>query len=211
MRSIHFFFVSMITLAFMACTNAESDSFEDNTSNFESMKSLYGIESAAYDQQVNEVPSVTTEEMGSVLEALHKNSTNIQNCKVEDIEGYYGTDSDKRTVTMTAEYQARTRSGALLENFALCVSLNFNVDKGTLYYAGTSYDCVTDLFTWKGYGASLTTTADGGSSFSSTSYLYFRVSDQDNCLVKVPVSFKGNYDFAANRGTYHFILSKVAQ
>lgn len=211
MKSIHLFFVSMITLAFMACTNAESDSFEDNTSNFESMKSLYGIESAAYDQQVSEVPSVTTEEMGSVLEALHRNSTNVQNCKVEDIEGYYGTDSDKRTVMMTAEYQARTRSGALLENFALCVSLNFNVDKGTLYYAGTSYDCVTDLFTWKGYGASLTTTADGGSSFSSTSYLYFRVSDQDNCLVKVPVSFKGNYDFAANRGTYHFILSKVAQ
>lgn len=212
MKPIHLFFVSMITLAFMACTNAESDSFEDNTSNFESMKSLYGIESAAYDQQqVSEVPSVTTEEMGSVLEALHRNSTNVQNCKVEDIEGYYGTDGDKRTVMMTAEYQARTRSGALLENFALCVSLNFNVDKGTLYYAGTSYDCVTDLFTWKGYGASLTTTADGGSSFSSTSYLYFRVSDQDNCLVKVPVSFKGNYDFAANRGTYHFILSKVAQ
>lgn len=211
MKSIHFFFVSMITLAFMACTNAESDTFEDNTSNFESMKSLYGIESAAYDQQIDEVPSVTTEEMGGVLEALHMNSTTVQNCKIEDTEGYYGTDSDKRIVMMTAEYQARTRSGSLLENFALCVSLNFNVDKGVLYYAGTTYKCATDLFFWKGYGASLTTTADGGSAFTSTSYLYFRVSDQGNCLVKVPVNFKGNYDFTANQGTYCFTLSKAVR
>lgn len=209
MKSINFFFVCMITLTFVACSNAESDNFEDNTSSFESMKSLYGIESAAYDQQMNDVPSVTTEEMGSVLEALRNNSASAQECKVEDIEGYYGTESDKKTVLMTAEYQARTRSGALVENFALCVSLNFNVDKGAIYYIGTTYECATDLFFWKGYGASLTTTAETGSVFSSTSYLYFCVNDQGNCLVKVPVVFSGSYDFTADKGTYNFTLSKV--
>ena len=51
MKSIKFFFACVLALTFVACSNAESDSFEDNTSNFESMKSLYGIESAAYDQK----------------------------------------------------------------------------------------------------------------------------------------------------------------
>ena len=61
-----------MALTFVACSNAESDSFEDNTSNFESMKSLYGIESAAYDPKAEEIPSVTAEEMASVLEALRQ-------------------------------------------------------------------------------------------------------------------------------------------
>lgn len=209
MKSIKFFFVWMIVIAFTACTNAESDSVEDSISNFESIKSLYGIESAAFDQ-LNEVPSVTSEEMVSVLEALRQNGSVVKNCVVEDMEGYYGTESDKKIVKMTAEYQARTRSGAFIEEFALCVSLNFNVDKGAVYYIGTTYDSSTDLFNWQGYGASLSTTAGGGSVFSSISYLYFRVNDQGNCLVKVPVSFKGNYDFNVGQGTYSFTLSKAA-
>ena len=63
MKSIKFFFACVLALTFVACSNAESDSFEDNTSNFESMKSLYGIESAAYDQKAEEIPFVTAEEM----------------------------------------------------------------------------------------------------------------------------------------------------
>lgn len=210
MKSINFFFVCMIALVFTACSNAESDGFEDNSSSFESMKSLYGIETAAYDQPENDVPSVSTEEMGSVLEALRMNSAVNQACKVEDIKGHYGAGSDKKTVMMTAEYQARTRSGAFVENFALCVSLNF-VDNDGLYYSGTTYECTSDLFFWKGNSASMTTTPEEGSVFSSTSSLYFRVSDQGNCLVKVPVVFKGSYDFAANKGVYSFTLSKAAR
>ena len=72
MKSIKFFFACVLALTFVACSNAESDSFEDNTSNFESMKSLYGIESAAYDPKAEEIPSVTAEEMASVLEALRQ-------------------------------------------------------------------------------------------------------------------------------------------
>lgn len=112
---------------------------------------------------------------------------------------------------MIAEYQARTRSGAFVEQFALCVSINFNIDNnGGVFYIGTTYSSSTDLFNWQGYGASLSTTAEGNSVFSSTSYLYFRVSDHGNCLVKVPVSFKGSYNFKDNKGTYSFTLSKAA-
>ena len=46
MKSIKFFFACVLALTFVACSNAESDSFEDNSSNFESMISLYGIQSA---------------------------------------------------------------------------------------------------------------------------------------------------------------------
>ena len=122
-----------------------------------------------------------------------------------------GVEILRKEVKMIAEYQARTRSGAFVEQFALCVSINFNIDNnGGVFYIGTTYSSSTDLFNWQGYGASLSTTAEGNSVFSSTSYLYFRVSDQGNCLVKVPVSFKGSYNFKDNKGTYSFTLSKAA-
>lgn len=208
MKAINLLFV-LIAFAFTACTNAETENFEDTSSSFESMKSLYGIESAAFDQQLNNIPTVTAEEMGSVLDALHKNSVNAQDCRVENINEYYGAGNDKKTVMMTAEYQARTRSGHYVDKFALCVSLSFNIEtkKGSVYYVGTTYSSVSELFSWKGYGASLTSKADGSSDFTSTTYLYFRVSDQNNCLVKVAVNFKGNYNFDTNKGAYNFTLN----
>lgn len=210
MKAIKFFFACVVAFTFVACSNDESDSFEANSSNFPSIKSLYGIESAAYDN-APEVPSVTSEEMVSVLEALRQNGSTVQNCQSDNIYSYYSDGSDRKTVKMTAEYQARTRGGAFIENFELCVSLNFNIDKGAVYYIGTTYSSTTDLFGWQGYGASLTATPQEGSIFNSTTYLYFRVSDQGDCLVKVPVNFKGNYNFATNQGTYSFTLSKVGK
>ena len=153
---------------------------------------------------------MTAEEMASVLEALRQNGNTIRNCESETLEGYYES-GDRKEVKMLAEYQARTRSGAFVEQFALCVSINFNIDNnGGVFYIGTTYSSSTDLFNWQGYGASLSTTAERNSVFSSTSYLYFRVSDQGDCLVKVPVSFKGSYNFKDNKGTYSFTLSKAA-
>jgi len=207
MKTIKFFFVSVIALTFVACSNAEDDPFENSSSNFESIKSLYGIELVTNTAEVDNVPSVSTEEMESVLKVLHQNGNVAHKCKSENLEGYFGEGSDKQSVKMIAEYQAHTRSGALLEAFALCVSLNFNVDKDTIYYIGTTYSSSTDLFSWKGYGASLSTAAAGENIFTATTYLYFRVGDQNNCLVKVPVDFKGNYDFNTGHGTYSFTLS----
>ena len=207
MKTIKFFFVSVIALTFIACSNIEDDSFENNSSKFNSLKFLYGIEFVNNAAEVDNAPSVTTEEMESVLEAFRKNGDVLHECKSENVEGYFGKDGDKQSVKMIAEYQARTRNGAFLEKFALCVSLNFNVDKDAIYYIGTTYSSSTDLFSWQGYGASLSTTASGGNIFTATTYLYFRVGDQNNCLVKVPVDFKGDYDFNTNHGTYSFTLS----
>lgn len=114
MKSIKFFFACVLALTFVACSNAESDSFEDNSSNFESMISLYGIQSATVDSKVGDVPSVTAEEMASVLEALRQNGNTIRNCESETLEGYY-EGGDRKEVKMIAEYQARTRSGAFVE------------------------------------------------------------------------------------------------
>lgn len=210
MKSIKLFFAFVIALTFVACSNTESDNFEDNSSSFESMISLYGIQAATVDSNTGDVPSVSTEEMASVLEALRQNGNMIRDCESESIEGYYQDGSDKKTVKMIAEYQARTRSGSFVEQFALCVSLNFNLDKGIVYYTGTTYSFSSDLFSWQGYGASISSSAKEGCTFSSTTYLYFRVSDQGDCLVKVPMTFKGNYDFTAGHGTYSFMLSKAA-
>lgn len=207
MKTVRFFFMSVIALIFVACSNAEDIPFENAPSNFEAIKALYGIESAANAAEVDNVPSVTTEEMESVLEALRQNGNVAHECTSENVEGYFGEDGDKQSVKMLAEYQAHTRSGAFLEEFALCVSVNFNIDKDVVYYIGTTYSSSTDLFSWKGYGASLSTTAAGGNLFTATTHLYFRVGDQNNCLVKVPVDFKGNYNFNTGQGTYSFTLS----
>lgn len=207
MKTFKFCLISIIALAFVACSNAEDDYIENNPSSFESIKVLYGIESVNDMTDVDSVPSVTTEEIESVLEALRQNGNATRECKSENIERYFGKDGDKQSVKMLAEYQARTRSGTFLEEFALCVSLNFNVSKDAVYYIGTTYSSSTDLFSWKGYSASLSTTAEGGNVFTATTHLYFRVSDQRNCLVKVPVDFKGNYNFNIGHGTYCFTLS----
>ncbi|MFV0327341.1 MAG: DUF5033 domain-containing protein [Bacteroides xylanisolvens] len=207
MKAFKLLFVSVVVFTFAACSNAEDDRFEDSSSNFELIKSLYGIESVTNVADAGNVPSVTAEEMESVLEALRRNGNITHECKSENTEGYFGEGGDRQSVKMIAEYQARTRAGAYLEEFALCVSLNFNVDKEAVYYIGTTYSFSTDLFIWKGYGASLSTTAGGGNVFTATTHLYFRVSDQEDCLVKVPVDFKGNYDFNAGCGTYNFTLS----
>ncbi len=134
MKAIKFFFVSVIALTFVACSSAEDERFEDNSSNFESIKSLYGIESVSNVADIGNVPSVTAEEMQGVLESLRQNGNVIRECKSENVEGYFGEDGDRQSVRMIAEYQARTRAGAFLEEFALCVSLNFNVDEDTVYY-----------------------------------------------------------------------------
>ena len=83
MKSIKFFFACVLALTFVACSNAESDSFEDNSSSFESMISLYGIQTATTDSKVGDVPSVTAEEMASVLEALRQNGNTVRNCESE--------------------------------------------------------------------------------------------------------------------------------
>ena len=107
MKSIKFFFACVLALTFVACSNAESDSFEYNSSNFESMISLYGIQSATVDSKVGDVPSVTAEEMASVLEALRQNGNTIRNCESETLEGYYegGDSEDDRRIS--GPYQKR--------------------------------------------------------------------------------------------------------
>lgn len=207
MKAMNLFFVCVVVLTFAACSNAEDDRFEENSSTFELIKSLYGIESVSNVADAGNVPTVTAEEMEGVLEALRQNGNITHECESENVEGYFGEGGDRQSVKMIAEYQAHTRAGAYLEEFALCVSLNFNVDKNTVYYIGTTYSSSADLFIWKGYGASLSTTAGGGNVFTAITHLYFRVSDQENCLVKVPVDFKGNYNFNTGCGTYNFALS----
>ena len=193
-----------ITL-FVACSNAESDSFEDNTSNFESMKSLYGIESAATIEKLRKFLLLLQRKWQVCWKRFVRMVILSVTVNRKQQKDFYGDATDKKAVKMLAEYQARTRSGAFVEQFALCVSLNFNIDKGAVYYIGTTYSSSTDLFSWQGYGASLSTTADGNSIFNSTTYLYFR-KRPGNCVVKVPVNFKGSYNFAAGQGTYSFTL-----
>jgi hypothetical protein len=110
---------------------------------------------------------------------------------------------------MNAQYSATTRGTT--ENFALTVQMNFSDDNGTLYYWGADYKYSSTAFKWSANSMSfaLAKNSDGATyAFESTGYLYFKISDANNTVVRVPVTFKGTHNFNTDKGTYCFQLVK---
>lgn len=215
MKAIYFFFSFVLMLNITACTNSDSDaSMLDGSSLFDSVKSTYGVEAVALPVEgVSGIPSVSVNEMQCVLEALRKYANVNTNCSVEEsTEKYFGTkDEQARKVTMGNTYRATTSTGSLLEEFVLKVQLKFSTEGGQVYYFGTDYTYDSNLFNWRANGLSLTPAKNAEKytyEFESESFLYFKVKDQGNCVVKVPVVFKGNYNLKSEKGTYSFQLLK---
>ncbi|WP_455585282.1 DUF5033 domain-containing protein [Bacteroides sp.] len=206
MKTIYSLIVIALVFGFTSCTTADNDVTEP-TSLFESVKSTYGVEDASYSVAgANDVPSVSTEDMRGVLEALRQNSNTQKNCIRTSEDGF-------EKVIMTGSYQASTRSGDN-EDFALKVELKFTFEKTSVYYWGTDYSFSSNLFDWRAQGSSLAPVkgADGHTyGFESESYLYFKIKDEGNALVKVPVIFKGDYNFSTQEGTYSFQLLKYSK
>lgn len=207
MKTIYSFIVIVLVLGLTSCTTAENDSVEQTTL-FESVKSTYGAENASYNSitGADGIPSVSTEDMRGVLEALRQNSNTRKNC-------IRTTDNSYTKVIMIGSYQAATRSG-ISEGFALNVELKFSFDDAKVYYWGTDYSFSSDLFDWRAQGLSLYPAKGGDGNtyeFESESYLYFKVKDEGDVLVKVPVVFKGNYNFKTEEGTYSFQLLKYSK
>lgn len=207
MKTFYSFIAVVLVFGFTSCTSADNDVTEQ-ASLLESVMSAYGAEYASYNaSESNKTPPVLTEEMRGVLEALRLNSNSRQDCiRVSE-------DSFEK-VMMTGSYKAVNRNGALNDGFALNVELKFSFDKKQVYYWGTDYSYSSDLFDWSAQGLSLTPmkNADGYTyEFESETYLYFKVSDEADTLVKVPVIFKGNYNFRTEKGTYSFQLLKYSK
>lgn len=213
MKAIYFFFAWVLMLNVTACTSSDDFMSEEN-SFFNSIKSTYGIEDVALPVEgMSYIPYVSTTEMQGVLEALRKCSNISNDCLVEaSEEKYFGTkDELTKKVMMGNQYRAMTATGTLLEEFLLRVELNFSIEKGQVYYFGTDYTYDSDLFNWQANSLSLTPAKNAEKytyEFESESFLYFRVKDQGNCVVKVPIVFKGNYNLKSEQGTYSFQLLK---
>lgn len=213
MKAIYFFIVMVMMLGFTACTN--SDDFNtDEHSLFESVKNLYGLETTT--GGIENTPLITLNEMQAILEALRNGSNTKRDCIVENSNnGYFGGVNEvAKKVVMAGEYQTATNSGTQVENFLLRVELNFSIDNRQVYYLGTDYTYSSDTFIWRANGLSLAPArnTDGFTyEFNSESFLYFKVLDQGNCVVKVPMVFKGNYNFSSGKGVYSFQLQKYAK
>ena len=210
MKATFTLIVLAIALGFTSCTTSDNEVM-DNVSNFNSIKSIYGIEEASFGAaEKNNVPSVTVEEMEGVLEAFRANSNTQKECIVAD--SGKGANAE-RTVSMVGNYKVTTRSGSFVEDFALCVNLKFSIEKGQVYYWGTDYTYSSDMFEWRADGLSLANVKGTSYTygFESTSYLYFRVLDEGDCLVRVPVVFKGSHNFETGTGTYSFQLLKYSK
>lgn len=201
-----FVIVAVLACGFVSCTSA-GDEVTEQTTLFESVMSDYGVEYASYkSSELGKIPSVPTEDMRSVLEALRVNGGAKQDCIRISEESF-------EKVVMTGNYKAATRSGAS-GGFALNVELKFSFDKGQIYYWGTDYSHSSNLFDWSAQGLSLNPVKDGDGytyEFESETYLYFKVSDEADTVVKVPVVFKGSYNFHTEKGTYSFQLLKYSK
>lgn len=210
MKAIYSLIAVIVVLSFTACTNSENEMMEESSS-FELIKSTYGIELASTaTAEIDAIPLVSMEDMRSVLEVLRHNTSVSKNCVVESDTRSENINVENKKVIMLGQYSASTRSGVILENFALSVELNFSVDNKQVYYLGTDYTYSSKLFNWRANGLSLSSSkkADGATyDFESQSYLYFKVKDQGNSLVRVPVAFKGSYSFKSEKGTYNFQLA----
>ena len=203
MKTIYSIIVIAVVLGFTSCTTADNEVFGE-TSLFESVKSIYGVEYASYNiENTTDIPSVSTEEMRSVLETLRQESKSLHDYTVT-------SEGKNQKVVMTGKYKIATR-GVDVEEFALQVALKFSFEKGKVYYWGTDYSYSSDMFDWRAQGLTLTPVKGGDLytyAFESESYLYFRVNDQANALVQVAIVFKGDYNFESGNGTYSFQLLK---
>ena len=131
MKTFYSFIVAVLVCGLVSCTPTD-DEVVGKTSLFESVMSAYGVEYASYNvSDVDKIPSVLTEDMRSVLEALRLNSNMQQDC-IRISEHSF------EKVVMTGNYKAITRNGAA-NGIALNVELKFSFDKGQIYYWGTHY------------------------------------------------------------------------
>lgn len=206
MKTIYSFIVIALAFDFTSCTTADNEIVEQ-TSLFESVMSTYGVENVSYNiTGADNIPSASTEDMRNVLEALRQNSNTRQNCTRISENNY-------EKVVMSGSYQTSTRS-SVSEGFALNVELKFSFDNNKIYYWGTDYSFSSNLFDWRAQGGSLSPVKGGDGNtygFETESYLYFKVKDEGNALVKVSVVFKGNYNFVTEKGTFSFQLLKYSK
>ena len=216
MKTIYWLILAMLMPMFASCTSSDSE-LSNDTSLFQSMKDVYGIEDLSVSlSEVGKVPSVSLVEMQAILEALRQNSNKTNACSVEQVYGDYfgGQNETNKKVIMGTEYIAKTRTGSTLENFILCVELKFNFDSGRVYYYGTDYRYNSRLFDWRANGLSLSPVKNASGlvyEFESESFLYFKVKEEGDCLVKVGITFKGTFDFQSEKGSYSFQLQKFTK
>lgn len=204
MRAIFALITLVITMNFTACTASDEEP-TNNVSNFNAIKTTYGLEETSAGQ--SNIPSVTVAEMQSVLEAIYAGN-DIQSNRISILSE--NSVESKSKIAMTNQYCTQTRSGISSENFTLSVELKFSKEDGLVYYWGTDYAYSSDLFEWRAGSLSLTSVkgAKYTYEFKSDTYLYFKVIDVEEHVVRVPVIFKGTYDFDSNKGTYNFQLVK---
>lgn len=204
MKTFYSFLAAVCILCFTSCA-ASDNNVEETQSLLESVMSKYGAEEVSLNAtNLSNIPSVLTEDMRNVLETLRLNSNEQYNC-VRLSEDKY------EKVVMKGVYQTVTRG--VTSPFSLNVELKFSFTEGKVYYWGTDYSYSSELFDWRAQGLSLTPSKekDGFTYFESESYLYFKLADKMNQVVKVPVVFEGDYNFVTESGTYKFRLLKYSK
>lgn len=213
MKATYSIFAALAIVVSMASCSAGSDnSIEDiegtttskstSTVSIATLKSTYGAESAT-GVIADSIPAVSADQAAGILDAFKANSNTT---KANTVENDQSISKDTRKVIMNENYSATSRSGS--ENFTLSVVLNFTMENNTLYYWGTDYKYTASTFKWNSSNMTLTSVKGSNNTFEFTSsgYLYFKISDQGNTVLRVPVLFKGTHNFSTNEGTFSFQL-----
>lgn len=201
-----------IAVTMTACSAGSDSSINDleNTASSKSnttvtlstLKSNYGAETVT-NVSGDSIPAITADKADGILLAFKNNSNTT---KANSIENDNSISKDTRKVIMNEDYSATSRSGS--ENFNLKVVLNFTMENNTLYYWGSDYNYSSSSFKWNSNSMSFTSVKGSSNTFefTSTGYLYFKISDIGNTVLRVPVLFKGTHNFNTNEGTFSFQL-----
>lgn len=208
MKSIYLFIVIVFTWCLTSCMGADND-LPEGSSLYESMKTTYGIEEIPSGLgNPEQVPSVSIDEMQAILVALRSKSNQKNNCLIVQANDADFGDSNEvnKRIIMGSEYTAKTQSGSSLD-FLLQVELKFNTYDNKVFYYGTDYLFDAHLFDWRVNRLSIAPAKNGYTyEFESQSYLFFKLRDKVNCLVRVSIGFKGEFNFNTETGTYGFRL-----
>lgn len=210
MKAVSIFIALLAAFSLAACTT--SDDVMDNVSGFSAIKALYGLEETSAEAVgENTVPTVSLEEMKGVLETLYSANAHQKECAMAPLSRN-GEEADF-TVSMTGDYKTATRATSSGKAFSLKVELHFSLENDKIYYWGTDYSFSSVLFKWHAAGLSLASVKGTNCTyeFNSDTYLYFKISDEGDCLVRVPLLFSGRYDFETGKGLYNFRIFKYGE
>ena len=183
---------AMLTALCMASCTAESDATVNEVETTVSLESAFNARSVSYkkggknDLNLDELVPVSPDEATAILNILRDQKNVTESQHIVTTEGVPG----QSFLNINAEQCVDNRYTLTLQ-----LQMISYADDGSLYYKDCKASANSTQYLWNltGFGLSSDGT-EGMYKFECTSYLYFKVVEEDIQYIQVPVKVNGNYN-----------------